>query len=986
MLRSSSAFWFFFPILLAVVSLSEKQAFAESVYDSNCQIISAPDMTGWLYRKEIVMNSNEIETDLNDFPFLLDIVDPNLTQVESLDSEDILFFGFNNVLLDSEIEYYDPCSGRLIAWINIPCFSSTEDNIIYMFCGDRITQGLSRPEETWDSNYIVVQHFNENAVNNTSGHFDSTCNLNDGVPKYFGDFGDSNTGAVGKIGRADSFGDNGDYINFGHVNFFSEGTKLWEKFQSNPLIEGRFGSMWYNGPNDLHAYYGKYSSLYYSTSSDGVNWVEDDVNNPILNPVTGFADCTMVWVEDANWFMLYRSNEWGNGVEIGLATSTDGINWIKSQHNPVISPSLGTWDDEGLPNWGIDPWGIIKVGTTYYLWYNTISVIPRRTGLITSTDLIYWQKDPNNPIFDNNRFCVFPFKYGEYYYMLVPYFPGHEWNDIRPWDHQIELYRDLNPTFYEQDREFLGAILASGRMNQWDQGYLDTPSVLTLDIYRDSFPDDKIWMYYTGREKNMGPWREGLAIGDLNDLSKMKPVEKNDIDAMTIESWIKLYSTESDMAFISNDQGYEIGLRDTELYWSLGGTEPNGWCFNKTGYVPSTDQWYHICFTYDSNLDHNNVNFYINGQSIYTDDEIGTIAGNSNSLFVGSANSQGTFDFNGVIDELRISKIARSSKRLQASFANQNNPQSFYSSGTNKLILEPYQDSLYVKPGEPIIIHMDIKDLSRKVNGCQAMLGFDSGYLRALPGCVVPGGGVWDELIYSSWDIGQGIPGEIDTAIGVWANGHIGTDSDGTVALITLAADSNEGLTNLEFRPDDPNDDTKITILSDIDQKPLFPWKIDSQPITIDGTPPVIDDLSITAIGDYTAAIEANTFDVLAGLASSPAIDINGLSCLTAELIDDQGPIYRWLVYMDANTLEDVYTIKITSVDLAGNTASESVDIVLPFCIVNFNDYARFARQWLDVGVGLNGDLDHNGRVDANDLDLFTEQWLNVCPQDWKLK
>jgi len=103
---------------------------------------------------------------------------------------------------------------------------------------------------------------------------------------------------------------------------------------------------------------------------------------------------------------------------------------------------------------------------------------------------------------------------------------------------------------------------------------------------------------------------------------------------------------------------------------------------------------------------------------------------------------------------------------------------------------------------------------------------------------VQAGGGVWDELIYNSWDVGAGVAGEIDTAIGVFAQGHIGTDADGTVARITLTAGENEGETRVVFRPDEG--DTKSTFLSDMSGNAVWPYKVDSQTIVIDGTPPLV--------------------------------------------------------------------------------------------------------------------------------------------------
>jgi hypothetical protein len=57
-----------------------------------------------------------------------------------------------------------------------------------------------------------------------------------------------------------------------------------------------------------------------------------------------------------------------------------------------------------------------------------------------------------------------------------------------------------------------------------------------------------------------------------------------------------------------------------------------------------------------------------------------------------------------------------------------------------------------------------------------------------------------------------------------------------------------------------------------------------------------------------------------------------------------------------------------------------------PLCFVEFEDFARFAEQWLDSGDGLAGDLDDDGDVDFDDLSLFVDEWLYYCPYNWPLK
>ena len=55
-----------------------------------------------------------------------------------------------------------------------------------------------------------------------------------------------------------------------------------------------------------------------------------------------------------------------------------------------------------------------------------------------------------------------------------------------------------------------------------------------------------------------------------------------------------------------------------------------------------------------------------------------------------------------------------------------------------------------------------------------------------------------------------------------------------------------------------------------------------------------------------------------------------------------------------------------------------------PLCIVQFDDFARFAQLWLaaDPTADLNGDQ----KLDFNDLSWLTAYWLSCCPPDWPLR
>lgn len=298
------------------------------------------------------------------------------------------------------------------------------------------------------------------------------------------------------------------------------GKKTFTRSEYNPMIYGLFGTVWYNGAGDYVFYYSDGTNVLRATSTDGLVWVPDTVNNPVMTPLAGVIDVVNYFKEGTTHYMLYRSNEWAGTWGIGLATSANGIAWTKEATNPVF---VGTGGWEGTK---VDPVGIIKVGATYYMWINDVGGTPRQSGLLTSTNLKTWTADPNNPIFDNGRYCPTVIKKDSWYYLFMPYTPAGSY-DVGALNHRIELYKDTDPRFLPSSRKYLGYILTGGGLGSWDNLYLDTPTIITNDIQRDSFPTgDEVWMYYCGYEGSSltNGWQHGLAVGSFTVLERLQPL------------------------------------------------------------------------------------------------------------------------------------------------------------------------------------------------------------------------------------------------------------------------------------------------------------------------------------------------------------------------------------------------------------------------------------------------------------------------------
>jgi predicted GH43/DUF377 family glycosyl hydrolase len=284
----------------------------------------------------------------------------------------------------------------------------------------------------------------------------------------------------------------------------------------SPDIDGKktaWGSAW-KDEDVYHMYYsydkpsGDGLQIGHAISFDGNNFTKD-ANNPVLATGPSWDELMVwdpvVWEENDTWYMLYTGSNNSSVYAIGLASSFSPYGpWTKEKTNPVLEGSLGEWDSNDAENMNL-----IKVNDTYYLYYNSLKNYPRRVGLATSKNLTTWSKDSNNPIFEDSNaklgyFQAAPFKYNSNYYLLVMHYRyGTDYADM-------ELYRDTNPTFYYDEREFVKNMKScSLGFDYHDQ---DTPCVITNDIYRNSFPNDEFWLYYAGESFNV--WSTGLIIED----------------------------------------------------------------------------------------------------------------------------------------------------------------------------------------------------------------------------------------------------------------------------------------------------------------------------------------------------------------------------------------------------------------------------------------------------------------------------------------
>jgi len=193
---------------------------------------------------------------------------------------------------------------------------------------------------------------------------------------------------------------------------------IWEVHSSNPVLTPTPGEwdnytvfdpfvirengqykMWYVGIETAALL----SRIGYATSTDGINWQKDILNNPVLLPGTASWESATVShpsvMPYSNGYKMWYSGSAAGASQsaIGYATSPDGINWQKDTlNNPVLlSGAIGQWDRIVF---GPE---VLYIDNLYYMFYTGQIVLYQsdKVGLATSSDGIHnWDKHDSNPL------------------------------------------------------------------------------------------------------------------------------------------------------------------------------------------------------------------------------------------------------------------------------------------------------------------------------------------------------------------------------------------------------------------------------------------------------------------------------------------------------------------------------------------------------------------------------------------------------------
>ena len=112
-------------------------------------------------------------------------------------------------------------------------------------------------------------------------------------------------------------------------------------------------------------------------------------------------------------------------------------------------------------------------------------------------------------------------------------------------------------------------------------------------------------------------------------------------------------------------------------------------------FEPVVGQWYQVVAVWESNMV---PKFYVNGvlaTAVYNTGTVSSIYSDTEPLYIGECAYNTSRNFNGSIDEARISNTARSEGWIYTKYMNQQNPSDFYSLGEADSIYDPVLTSPY---------------------------------------------------------------------------------------------------------------------------------------------------------------------------------------------------------------------------------------------------------------------------------------------------
>ncbi|MHA2185743.1 MAG: DUF2341 domain-containing protein, partial [Promethearchaeota archaeon] len=664
--------------------------------------------------KEITIDHTQVvgTTDHINFPILISIFDADLHDNVQADGDDIAFNNGTSWLFH-EIELfnlnYNSTHAQLVAWVSIPNLSPTIDTTIYMYYGNSTMGSQENPKGVWDSKNLVVHHMEESP---TSTLYDSTQNNKDVIPQGSMTSGDLVDANIGKGIDFDNINDGAVSSNPITIDQFTISawiypdivTNDWDGVVSIGNADGdvRFFGLNY-GDFVLDDYAGTYS--FGSTlTSDTWYYIAVTFDGSTMR---GYIDGSFQGSYLESWGEITYKYTLGSFAYDSSYGLTDFFDGIIDEVRIINSPRSSGWIQTEYNN-QYNPASFYSIGNAIEVDKNAPS------------DARYFT---HYKIITIDQLLVFGSGYHSNFPLLISLFDSDLHSDVQAdgddiafslgsmWlDHEIEIFNknyngthaelvtwvripELSTSLDTYIRMYYGNATMSARENPvgvWDASYkgvwhLEEPSGFTLDS---TFYSENGLVTGNVIRPSTGQISDAYNYGTDGTFNVGDPGDGHldfGTESFTVSMWINIDTS--------------TGTWQIPLYKGASSTWDPGYCFatpttgdslrfhitDGTSNIPSPsasidfDSWTYIVGIADRT--NNLIRIYKDGIEVGSGVDISGILSLADTQNLDFQCAHPTYDFDGLLDEVRVLNLTRSNSWIKTEYYNQYDPNSFYSIG-----------------------------------------------------------------------------------------------------------------------------------------------------------------------------------------------------------------------------------------------------------------------------------------------------------------
>ncbi|MEJ2248442.1 MAG: DUF2341 domain-containing protein [Candidatus Lokiarchaeota archaeon] len=683
--------------------------------------------------KTITIDHNEVSgtENLIDFPLLISIFDSDLANHTQQDGDDIAFYnGFK--WLDYEIEKfnqtYNATHAQLIAWVRIPSLSPLIDTIIYLYYDNPSMISLENPEGVWGLDYKAIWHLKELGG---SGYYikDSTNNFYDGSPS------ETAYNSGGKIDGCREFsssfgsGDSQIYIDNGG-DIFDGGNYFMFSFWLYPDVPD--DSSW--GEKRV---FDKASSIrlarWFRSGSPppGIATFQADIEyNTYGTTYMG------VYIQRLQWnYVVYLYNgthqvAYVNGVRenseyIGsdsLISDSSSL-YLGTAHSSPIEGSLDEF--RVLHNFKSSSW----IKTEYNNQYdpNSFYTLGEVKAQLKPEDFNYYKKITidHTQVSGSGNLLNFPYLISIFDSDLhdkvqsdgddIAFYNGTDWLD-----YEIETFNQtynathaqlavwvkipsLSPTTDTTLYMYYGNSTISSYENPigvWDENYRgvwhlsENPSNPAPQFQDSTYlSNNGFAINLTQDNQKSGQIDGSLSMDNNNDFYQrhINVLNSSSLQLstdVTVSAWVRTTKTDDNADVIlakwglsSNNKNFWLGkLNSTHIAFFVNENEKVVADLN----LVNDGEWHYIVGIADSST--NQLIIFVDGVKENTKSYSGSTVTGKVNFTIGSSSVISSQEWQGGIDETRVSNLIYSEDWIATEYSNQHTPNNFLSLGTEKVI------------------------------------------------------------------------------------------------------------------------------------------------------------------------------------------------------------------------------------------------------------------------------------------------------------